>query len=99
MKIKIFQANWPSEVETEVNKWLEENPNIEIVDIKPFATVMQEMYIGQSPIICNQWCDYTWTVIYQDKIRNNFKTNCVPIFYINHKIVSKIYKMFFSTKK
>lgn len=66
MKIKIFQANWVIEVESEINKWLSENPNIEIIDVKPHSNVMYDMYESQPPTVCNQWLEYTWTVIYKE---------------------------------
>lgn len=65
MKIKIFQANWVSEIEKAINEWISENPTFEIVDIKPYATIMWDFYNGQPPTICNQWSEYTWTVIYK----------------------------------
>lgn len=67
MKVKIFQANWVDDIEKNINTWLEENPNYEIVDVKPYATIMWDFYNGQQPTICNQWSEYTWTVIYRVK--------------------------------
>ena len=67
MKIKIFNENFASDVEAAVNKWLEENPDIEIVDIKTFATPMHEMCTGQPPTILNQWNEYLWTIVYKEE--------------------------------
>ena len=51
MQVKIFQANWISEVENEMNKWLSENTKCKIVDIKTHSATMYDYYGGQQPSV------------------------------------------------
>ena len=64
MKVKIFEADAVSQIETKFNQWLEYSSDIEIIQITPsFHCVHDLNYSGD---ILNQWGSYTWTIIYKE---------------------------------
>jgi hypothetical protein len=66
-RIKIFKANWIEEIETSINDWLRNNPQLEIEKINTHTAIMWDFFASsQPPQICNQWSEYIWTIIYKD---------------------------------
>lgn len=50
-QIKIFEFHGNNE--TEVNTWLRENPQIEVISVNMVS--MHDLYSGQTPTVCNEW--------------------------------------------
>jgi hypothetical protein len=68
MKVKIFNGVDISIVEDNMNKWLEENSAIKVVNIFPYCSMIRDYFHRDPSVIANQWMEYIFTVTYTTDI-------------------------------
>ena len=66
MKVKIFIESFTNQLEDAINKWLEENPEVEIISMYPYICVLHDLYENYPTQIANQWKESTMTILYKD---------------------------------
>lgn len=67
MKIKIISKTDIISVENELNKWIEENPHIQIIQVYPYTVMLRDYFYGRPDEVCNQWSEFHWTIIYTER--------------------------------
>ena len=67
MNTEIIEGYSTIELAQNINTWLSENSNIEILSMTPYFTVLHELYYSDPNTITNQWQSYTMTILFKEK--------------------------------
>jgi len=67
MKIKIITTNYADSIQLQVDKFIEENPNVEIINCICSGSSHFDLYQGDKPTVCNTWQEFIYTIIYKIK--------------------------------
>jgi len=70
-QIKMFEGHGNNE--NEVNRWLQENPNVEVLNVT--LTPMYDLYCNTALNVCNQWITTTITYTINDAEQDNKQDN------------------------